>query len=271
MFGLGKQQTPPDELPPGEETGDDSPGPRPRGSHRLWAFLLVLDSLFVIVFGGAVAATVYQHWKAPAGPAAAKRRGKEAPKAPEQAKPPEPSKPEPAKEAETAKAPEPAKPEPAKPEPARPEPAKPEPAKPEPAKTETAKAASKPEPAKPAAKEPAKTDDAPRPPKPSLLAEATSPRRTPAPAQMGKSGRHKAQGVEFTLKAPNAQSVMLVGGFLVRGGRTAMEKGPNGVWSVTVYLHPGDYRYFYLVDNRKTLDPENSRSERGASVREVVP
>src|SRR6185369_10549508 len=32
---------------------------------RLWAVLLVLDAFCVIVFGGALAAKVYQHWQAP--------------------------------------------------------------------------------------------------------------------------------------------------------------------------------------------------------------
>ncbi|MDP3544188.1 MAG: hypothetical protein Q8T11_17115 [Elusimicrobiota bacterium] len=96
LFGLRKQQEPGDQLSE-PSTGDAEPAaPAPRGSHKLWAFLLVLDSLFVIVFAGAVAAKVYQHWKAPAvaaKPVARKRPAKpvEAPAAPAPA--PAPAKP----------------------------------------------------------------------------------------------------------------------------------------------------------------------------------
>ena len=55
LFGLKKQ---PSEAPSANGAPDPAPE-TPRGSHRLWAFLLILDSVFVIVFGGAVAAKVY--------------------------------------------------------------------------------------------------------------------------------------------------------------------------------------------------------------------
>ena len=71
LFGLKKQNS---ETPPTDGATETAPE-TPRGSHRLWAFLLILDSVFVIVFGGAVAAKVYQHWKAPeVVPVAASRR-----------------------------------------------------------------------------------------------------------------------------------------------------------------------------------------------------
>ena len=54
LFGLKKQNS---EEP--SYDGDPEPAPEaPHGSHRLWAFLLVLDAVFVIVLGGAVAAKV---------------------------------------------------------------------------------------------------------------------------------------------------------------------------------------------------------------------
>ena len=78
LFGLKKQTE--QDAPEGE-----TPAPAPeatRGSHRLWAFLLILDSLFVIVFGGAVAAKLYQYWKAPSAAVAVRRPTKEPAKAP---------------------------------------------------------------------------------------------------------------------------------------------------------------------------------------------
>lgn len=237
LFGIGKSAENPEphaEVP--EPHGAPEPAPS-HGSHRLWAFLLVLDSVFVILFAGTVAAKIYQHWRAPAATVEAPRRRpgpKAEPKAPET--PSEPPK--------TAEAP------------------KPEPA-PE-IKHE----------AKPAA-------DAPRPPKPSLLADAPKHRETPAPAPAKSSSapapqaalepgaKVKAAPVEFRLRSPKAKSVQLVGAFIVRGGRKDMSRDGDGVWSVTLYLHPGRYRYFFSVDKKKVLDPENPQTDRGASVLSV--
>ena len=202
------------------------------GSHRLWAALLVLDAAFIIVFGGAVAAIAYKHWQAPA-PAAARRRP--APPAAEAAKP-----------VETAAA---------KPEPEAPAP----------------------EAEKPAPKA-ARREESSRPARPSLSAGAMKPHETPAPAPAAPAfaaaapaapaagGKTKAQAVVFKLDKPRANSVSLVGAFIVHGGRKEMTKGKDGVWTVKLYLNRGQYRYFFAVDKKKTLDPENPDSDRGASL-----
>lgn len=236
LFGLGKQQDPPEPEQPGsapEEDGADEAPEAPRGSQRLWAFLLVLDSVFVIVFAGAVAAKVYQYWKAPAAPAVASKRRAAPPK--EQPKPAEP-----------APAPAPAPPAEPAPEPKAAEPA----------------AASKAKPEPPAAPEAA-------PPKPSLLAEAPKHRQTPKPADAAPAGKVKASRVDFKISAPKAKSVQLVGAFIMRGGRRDMERQDDGAWSTVLYLNPGQYRYYFNVDKKKRLDPENPRSEKGASVIDV--
>ncbi|MEK7233823.1 MAG: hypothetical protein AAB268_08405 [Elusimicrobiota bacterium] len=247
LFGLGKQKDPQEDAP---KTATPEPAAKAsalRGSHKLWAFLLVLDSVFVIVFAGAVAAKIYQHWKTPAAaPIAAPRK-------------------RPVKTVETpvaSTAPLPA-PEPDK----APEPPKPAPA-----------AADKPAP------------DAPRPPKPSMLAEAPKHRETPKPAEaveqstpspsptadarsassstgsVAADGRVKAVRTEFKVHAPNAKAVVLVGAFIVRGGRKDLARQDDGTWTLTLYLKPGTYRYFFSIDKKKMLDPENSRSEKGASL-----
>ncbi len=95
LFGLGKQQD------PQEATYTPAPAPAPeapRGSHKLWAFLLVLDAVFVIIFAGVVAMKVYQYWKAPA-PAVRRR-----------AAPADAASMAPVAAAEPAKVPEPPKP-----------------------------------------------------------------------------------------------------------------------------------------------------------------
>jgi len=245
LFGMGRQEPKDPQEPEAHAAPDPADEPHaPRGSHRLWAFLLVLDSVFVIVFGGAVAAKVYQYWKAPAVVVA-------------------PARPHPrAKAAEAAKAPEPAASTAAAP------------AKP----VEPPKAAA---PEKPAPKpEAARRADAPRPPKPSLLSDGPKPHAAPVPARASAVAPApaaaapaavpgKALPVVFKIHAPSAGSVHLVGAFIVRGGRKEMTKDSGGDWSVKLYLNPGQYRYFFAVDKKKTLDPENPRSDRGASVLSV--
>jgi outer membrane biosynthesis protein TonB len=194
LFGLsrGAPQEPQSPQPPQQ----DAPEPASRGSHRLWAFLLVLDSIFVIVFGGAVAAKAYQYWRTPSLPPPLVAHRRPAPKPAETPKPVEPvAPPAPAaKPAAPAKAPEP-------------------------------------EPVKPA-----KRGDAPRPPKPSMLNEPPKPRAMPSPATAAApaaasaaspaapagAASTKAQPVVFKLRADDAKTVQLVGAFIVRGGRKEM-------------------------------------------------
>ena len=225
------------------------------GSHRLWAFLLVLDSIFVIVFSGAVAAKIYRHWESPALPEpTAHRRPTKSPATPVAAAVSSTGTasvkaPEPAKLAESDK---PLKPEPVK-----------LPTKPDTLKTTTGA-------------------ETPRPPKPSMLTEPPKPRSTPtlaaavsstpppaAPSATLVSGKQKAVPVVFKITAPKASNVHLVGAFIVHGGRKEMMKEDGGVWAVKLYLNPGQYRYFFSVDKKKTLDPENPQSDRGASLMTV--
>lgn len=234
LFGLGKQHDPQEPRNHTEPAAAPKPAgeaPPPRGSHKLWAFLLVLDSVFVIVFTGALAAKVYQYWKAPAAPLvpAARKRPVKAVEAPVASTAPAPA-PEP------VKAPEPPKP----------------------------------------------VQEAPRPPKPSMLVEAPKHRETPKPADDGGKSpaakpaapaaavagdaKVKAVRTEFKLHAPKAKAVELVGAFIVRGGRKDMIRQDDGTWTVTLYLNPGSYRYFFSVDKKKQLDPENPHSDKGLSL-----
>ena len=250
LFGLGKHKNPEEAAP---EADIPEPTAPPRGSHKLWAFLLVLDAVFVIVFAGALAAKIYQHWSAPAAPlvtAARRRPVKEPPKAAE------------APAASTAAA--------------APVVVAPPPKAPEPSPVAAAK---------PAAAN--SSADAPRPPKPSMLVDAPRHRSIPslanaagqtsastpepkaAPSPAAPSGQVKALPAEFKIHAPKAKSVNLVGAFIVRGGRKELARQEDGSWTVTLYLNPGQYRYFFSVDKKKQLDPENPNTEKGASVMSV--
>ena len=227
LFGMSKDAPLETQQPP-------EPVKPQAGSHGLWLSLLVLDSIFVIVFGGAVAAKVYQYWKTPAVAVAPAVRRRPVPKAPEAAKAAEPA-PLPKPPAPVVEAPKPS-------------------AKPEPKISRA---------------------NSPRPPKPSMINEPPKPRSTPSLATSGAaaaaaapsaSGSTKAQPIVFKLRSADADSVQLVGAFIVHGGRKEMTKASDGTWSVKLYLNPGQYRYFFSVDKKKTLDPENPNSDRGASL-----
>jgi chromosome segregation ATPase len=81
--------------------------------------------------------------------------------------------------------------------------------------------------------------------------------------QSGSRKRHPARdpapdapGQNFRLDAPDASNVLLVGDFTAwRKEPIQMKQGPDGVWSVTVDLQPGTYRYLFVVDGRWTEDP----------------
>lgn len=210
---------------------------------RLWGALLFIDFFFVIIFGGAVGRKIYEHWQAPSA-SALPARGRR-----------------PAK----AAAPKPVEPAASAPLPAPP-----------------------PEPPKAAAPKLSKTleipvaPDSPRPPKPSLLHAA--PRHENATPQTGATPTHaapaaaaaapigaKAVPTEFQLRSPSARTVDLAGAFIVRGGKKAMSGHTDGSWTLTLYLTPNTYRYWFLVNGKKILDPQNPKTDRGASVITVTP
>lgn len=115
-----------------------------------------------------------------------------------------------------------------------------------------------------AAPAPAPTPAAP------AVAPAPAPRaapQSPAPTKARAASRdaattvsaarsaNKARAVDFRLRARRATSVDVVGAFIVHGGHKAMTRKANGVWTVRLYLNPGRYHYFFLVDGKRELDP----------------
>jgi len=64
--------------------------------------------------------------------------------------------------------------------------------------------------------------------------------------------------VTFRLKAPLAKSVTIKGDWEADGGKGAMTKDANGIWSFTAATLPSDmYLYTYTVDSVQMLDPVN--------------
>jgi chromosome partitioning protein len=70
-----------------------------------------------------------------------------------------------------------------------------------------------------------------------------------------------AEGVLFTLEAPNAHSVQLAGDFNSWEPSGSEMELSSGVWRKIIALAPGRYRYRYIVDGRWKPDPLNPRVE----------
>ena len=67
--------------------------------------------------------------------------------------------------------------------------------------------------------------------------------------------------VTFRLRAPEAKAVTVSGDF---GSDTTMQKGEDGLWSVTVGpLDPEMYVYYFTVDGVRLLDPSNAQVKIG--------
>ncbi len=65
------------------------------------------------------------------------------------------------------------------------------------------------------------------------------------------------RGQTFSITAPDALSVMLVGDFTHWQEKPiGMTQQEGGVWTATVELPPGTYHYRFLVDGQWRDDPE---------------
>ena len=82
----------------------------------------------------------------------------------------------------------------------------------------------------------------------------------PQPETISEAAVAGAQGtvVQFVIVVPAAATVSLVGDFndWSDGAMPLQRQAGNGVWSITVPLDPGRYRYAFLVDGSTWLsDP----------------
>jgi 1,4-alpha-glucan branching enzyme len=70
----------------------------------------------------------------------------------------------------------------------------------------------------------------------------------------------KRRKVNFSLMAPKAKEVILMGDFNKWNSKKhSMKKDDNGMWKKTTMLFPGRYEYRFLVDNRWENDPKNDQ------------
>ena len=80
-----------------------------------------------------------------------------------------------------------------------------------------------------------------------------------APKTGGKKKRKVIVSTEFTLAAPDAESVYLAGDFNDwNPAQYSMRKYKNGVCKKKLKLKPGRYEYQFIVDGKWQVDPENS-------------
>jgi enterochelin esterase family protein len=93
---------------------------------------------------------------------------------------------------------------------------------------------------------------------PPMPAFKPSPNDLITPPEISADGK-----VIFKLFAPEAKSVNIRGEWLnfpeaLKG--TPLQRGDDGVWSTTIPIKPGVYRYSYLVDGLTLADPRNPSS-----------
>ncbi|MDH3291241.1 MAG: isoamylase early set domain-containing protein [Gemmatimonadota bacterium] len=93
--------------------------------------------------------------------------------------------------------------------------------------------------------------------------QLAEPSTAPRTATVAASTEPAPSVVQFVIVAPSAATVSLVGDFNDWNvSATPMRPAPgDGIWSVTVPLEPGRYRYAFLVDGQTWLaDPSAPRA-----------
>lgn len=64
-------------------------------------------------------------------------------------------------------------------------------------------------------------------------------------------------GMRFTLSAPEAKTVCVVGSFngWVKGAMPMKRVGDSGLWVAEITLKPGEHTFMYLVDDNEWVVP----------------
>ena len=82
------------------------------------------------------------------------------------------------------------------------------------------------------------------------------PRPNPASPLSRQTARRPLHLVDFVYLAPKAKTVAIVGDF--NGWQPnghAMTRMPDGGWRIRMELPHGHHQYCFLVDGKRTLDP----------------
>ena len=117
--------------------------------------------------------------------------------------------------------------------------------------------------AKPEEPKPAQDEAEAKPAKPAEApAEKPAVKAEPKKQSVFVSGTGKTRKVTFKYYG-NAKKVSIVSGFTMR--KPVALKKVGGVWSTTLVIYPGEYRYMFIVDGKETPDP-NALQDDGRSV-----
>lgn len=93
-------------------------------------------------------------------------------------------------------------------------------------------------------------------------AEKPAVKAEPKKQSVFVSGTGKTRKVTFKYYG-NAKKVSIISGFTMR--KPVALKKVGGVWSTTLVIYPGEYRYMFVVDGKETPDP-NALLDDGRSV-----
>ncbi len=93
-------------------------------------------------------------------------------------------------------------------------------------------------------------------------AEKPAVKAEPKKQSVFVSGTGKTRKVTFKYYG-NAKKVSIISGFTMR--KPVALKKVGGVWSTTLVIYPGEYRYMFVVDGKETPDP-NALQDDGRSV-----
>lgn len=116
---------------------------------------------------------------------------------------------------------------------------------------------------KPEEPKPAQDEAEAKPAKPAESpAEKTAVKAEPKKQSVFVSGTGKTRKVTFKYYG-NAKRVSIISGFTMR--KPVALKKVGGVWSTTLVIYPGEYRYMFVVDGKETPDP-NALQDDGRSV-----
>ena len=114
----------------------------------------------------------------------------------------------------------------------------------------------------PAAPAPETVPAAPPPAQPA----ATQPAPPPPPRMQSvfiEPTNGKGRSVTFKYYGPAKKKVSIVSGFTMTKPQAL--KKTDGVWQGSFVIYPGEYKYLFIVDGVKTLDP-NAEEQDGRSV-----
>ncbi len=116
---------------------------------------------------------------------------------------------------------------------------------------------------KPEEPKPAQDEAKAKPAKPAeATAEKPAVKAEPKKQSVFVSGTGKTRKVTFKYYG-NAKKVSIISGFTMR--KPVALKKVGGVWSTTLVIYPGEYRYMFVVDGKETPDP-NALLDDGRSV-----